>query len=137
MLVDELGHICVVRKIDPVHLANTRTALNSPLAAADWYISGLDDLVMLRERMPQLRGHVLDRRHVFEIDRHEASRQQILISPAPHIARRKTIGRASCRARVRPYDEIAVAAVPLNTTRKQTVTSTPLPPRHYQRININ
>src|SRR3546814_10545595 len=89
-LVDELGHICVVRKIDPVHLANTRTALNSPLAAADWYISGLDDLGMLRERMPQLRGHVLDRRHVFEIDRHEASRKQ-------------EIGRASCRERVCQY----------------------------------
>src|SRR3546814_4830495 len=94
MLVDELGHICVVRKIDPVHLANTRTALNSPLAAADWYISGLDDLVMLRERMPQLRGHVLDRRHVFEIDRHEASRKQVLISQDPHIARRKQLGLA-------------------------------------------
>src|SRR3546814_20963230 len=79
MLVDELGHICVVRKIDPVHLANTPTALNSPLAAAAWYISGLDDLVVLRERMPPLRGHVLDRRHVFEIDRHEASRTPGLI----------------------------------------------------------
>src|SRR3546814_18422213 len=66
----------------------------SPLAAADWYISGLDDLVMLRERMPQLRGHVLDRRHVFEIDRHEASRKQVLISQDPHIARRKQLGLA-------------------------------------------
>src|SRR3546814_19789194 len=92
MLVDELGHICVVRKIDPVHLANTRTALNSPPAAADWYISGLDDLVMLRERMPQLRGPVFDSRHVFEIDRHEASRKQVLISQDRHIARRKQLG---------------------------------------------
>src|SRR3546814_15065410 len=94
MLVDELGHICVVRKIDPVHLANTRTALNSPLAAADWYISGLDDLVMLRERMHQLRGHVLDRRHVFEIDRHEAYRKHVLISQDPHIALRTQLGLA-------------------------------------------
>src|SRR3546814_20111183 len=94
MLVDELGHICVVRKIDPVHLANTRTALNSPLAAADWYISGLDDLVMLRERMPQLSGHVLDRRHVFEIDRHEASRLKVLTIHDPHNARPNTISTA-------------------------------------------